>query len=246
MRLSAYIPIVLAAVTLTLGSCSRTEPKPAAEAKPPAETKAPEPPPEVKPPAAEPPKPAAEVKKAEPKAAAKAPVSKTPPETYKVKMDTSKGVVIIEVKREDAPLGAHRFYELVRDGFFDGARFFRVVPNFVVQFGLAADPAKTKKWDTRIKDDPVLKTNKTGAVVFATAGPGTRTTQIFINLRSNPGLDSQGFAPFGQVIEGMDVVSRLTAEYGERPDQGQITAHGNAYLTSQFPNLDYIKKATIQ
>lgn len=166
--------------------------------------------------------------------------------SYKVAFDTTKGSFIVEVHPEWAPIGAARFRELVEDKFFDGAGFFRVVPNFIVQFGLAADPAKTKKWDNRISDDPVIRTNKRGTITFATAGPNTRTSQLFINFKSNQILDDQGFAPFGEVIgAGMEVVDKITAQYGERPDQGAITAQGNAYLKTNFPNLDFIKKATI-
>lgn len=168
------------------------------------------------------------------------------PDVFKVKMETSKGPVVIEVHREWAPIGADRFYELVKDGFFSEARFFRVVPNFIVQFGLAADPKMSKKWDKQIADDPVSRTNRAGSVTFATAGPNTRTTQIFINFASNQSLDNQGFAPFGQVIEGMEAVQKLNAEYGEMPDQQAITMRGNAYLKAKFPNLDYIKTAVIQ
>ncbi|MCC7499000.1 MAG: peptidylprolyl isomerase, partial [Bryobacterales bacterium] len=160
---------------------------------------------------------------------------------FKVKFETSRGNFIVEVHPDWAPLGAARFKQLVQDKYFDGARFFRVLPGFVVQFGLAADPAKTRKWDKPFKDDPVLRTNRIGSIVFATAGPETRTTQLFINLASNQRLDDQGFAPFGQVIEGMDVVQKIYPGYGERPDQGDITAHGNAYLNKEFPKLDYIR-----
>lgn len=166
--------------------------------------------------------------------------------SYKVAFDTTKGSFIVEVHPEWAPIGAARFRELVEDKFFDGAGFFRVVPNFIVQFGLAADPAKTKKWDNRISDDPVIRTNKRGTLTFATAGPNTRTSQLFINFKSNQILDDQGFAPFGEVMgAGMEVVDKITAQYGEQPDQGAITAKGNAYLKASFPNLDFIKKATI-
>jgi cyclophilin family peptidyl-prolyl cis-trans isomerase len=164
--------------------------------------------------------------------------------TYKVRFTTSKGPFIVEVHRDWAPIGAARFEELIKDKYYDGARFFRIVPNFVVQFGLAASPAMTKKWDKAIKDDPVAQTNRVGALAFATNGRNTRTTQVFISLRSNQVLDSQDFAPFAQVIEGMDVVTRLNSQYGEGPDQEAITKRGNAYL-SAFPKLDYIQKATI-
>jgi peptidyl-prolyl cis-trans isomerase A (cyclophilin A) len=167
------------------------------------------------------------------------------PDMYRVRLDTTKGPVVIEVHREWAPLGAERFHDLVEDKYFDGARFFRIVPNFIVQFGLAADPKMTRKWDNAIGDDPVLRTNAVGTVTFATAGPNTRTAQIFINLKSNQMLDSQGFAPFGRVVDGMAAVEKLYAGYGENPDQGLITRNGNSYLASAFPNLDYIRKATV-
>lgn len=165
--------------------------------------------------------------------------------TYTVKMVTSKGPITITVHRDWAPLGAQRFYDLVKAGYYDGARFFRVVPNFVVQFGLAANPAVTKKWDKNIKDDAVTHTNKRGSLCFATMGPETRTTQVFINLKSNQSLDSQGFAPFAEVTDGMDVVDKLYSGYGEAPDQEAITKRGNAYLQGKFPKLDYIQKGTI-
>ena len=162
-----------------------------------------------------------------------------------VKFETSKGDFVMEVRPDWAPIGTKRFLDLVKDKFFDGARFFRIVPNFVIQFGLAASPAQSRKWDKMLDDDPVLRTNSTGTVSFATAGPNTRTTQVFINMRSNQMLDDQGFAPFAKVTEGMEVVEKLYAGYGERPDQDLIKRRGNAYLTAEFPNLDYIKKATI-
>jgi len=171
----------------------------------------------------------------------------TAPDIFKVNLDTSKGPVVIEVHRDWAPLGADHFYALVKSGFYDGARFFRVVPGFVVQFGLAADPAVTAKWKSmNLADDPVKQSNTTGMVTYATAGPNTRTTQVFINLADNQRLDSQGFAPFGRVISGMDIVQSFYAGYGEKPEQQLIEAQGNAYLQMQFPQLDYIKKATIQ
>jgi peptidyl-prolyl cis-trans isomerase A (cyclophilin A) len=169
------------------------------------------------------------------------------PANFKVRFDTSKGPFVVEVHRDWAPIGVDRFYQLVKSGYFDGARFFRVVPNFVVQFGLAADPAITKKWDKPIADDPVVQSNRLGSIVYATAGPNTRTTQLFINLRSNQSLDSQGFAPFGMVVgDGMTVVQQIYSGYGEKPDQDAITNRGNAYLNANFPKLDYIKKATIE
>jgi peptidyl-prolyl cis-trans isomerase A (cyclophilin A) len=175
------------------------------------------------------------------------------PATYKVKFDTSKGVFVVEVNRAWAPNGADRFYNLVKNGFYDNARFFRVVSGFMVQFGINADPKLSSVWRTAsIKDDPVTQSNKRGFITFATAGPDTRTTQTFINFADNAGLDRQGFAPFGQVISGMNVVDSLHAEYGEGaprgrgPDQGRVQQEGNAYLMRDFGKLDYIKKATIE
>ncbi len=174
------------------------------------------------------------------------------PETYKAEFDTSKGKFVIEVHRAWAPNGADRFYNLVKNGFFNDVRFFRVISNFMVQFGLPGDPTIGTAWrNARIPDDPVKESNKRGYVTFATAGPNTRTTQIFINFRDNAGLDSQGFAPFGQVTSGMDVVDKLYSGYGEGapggagPSQGTIQAQGNAYLIKDFPKLDYVKTATI-
>jgi peptidyl-prolyl cis-trans isomerase A (cyclophilin A) len=175
------------------------------------------------------------------------------PESYKVKLQTSKGDVVIEVTRAWAPNGADRFYNLVKNGFFDGCRFFRVISDFMVQFGINGDPAVNQVWrEARIPDDPVQESNKRGYVTFATAGPNTRTTQIFINFNDrNAGLDAQGFAPFGKVVEGMEVVDKLFSGYGEGapqgqgPEQGRAQNEGNAYLTKDFPNLDYIKTATV-
>src|SRR3989475_1029675 len=168
------------------------------------------------------------------------------PEKFKAKFDTSKGAFVVEVHRAWAPLGADRFYNLVKNGFFDNTRFFRVVPNFMVQFGLNGDPTVQSVWRAaNLKDDPGKESNKKGYVTFATAGPNTRTTQVFINFKDNGFLDSQGFAPFGQVVSGMDVVEKITSQYGESPNQGRIQAEGNAYLTKEFPKLDFIKKATI-
>lgn len=129
--------------------------------------------------------------------------------------------------------------------YYNDARFFRVIPNFVAQFGLAASPAMTKKWDKSLDDDPVGHTNSVGTVTFATAGRNSRTTQVFINLRSNQTLDDKGFAAFGKVTEGMDVVEKLYSKYGDAPDQDAITQRGNSYLKSAFPLLDYIRTATI-
>lgn len=167
------------------------------------------------------------------------------PGVYKVRLDTSKGPVVIEVHREWAPRGADRFWELVKEGFYTEARFFRIVKNYVAQFGLAANPAMTKKWEEKLlDDDPVVRTNRVGAVSFASQGPNTRTTQVFINLRSNMTLDDR-FAPFGQVVEGMENIEKLYSKHGEAPNQEQIRKRGNAYLKQNFPALDYIRKAEI-
>ena len=179
----------------------------------------------------------------------------TGPEKYRVLFSTSKGDFTVEVTRDWAPRGADRFLELVKSGFYNDARFFRVIRSprpFMAQFGIAGDPAVTAKWtDANLQDDPVKQQNTRGRITFATAGPNTRTTQLFINYADNSRLDSQGFTPFGEVISGMEVVDQLYADYGEGapggngPDQGRIEKEGNAYLTKDFPNLDYIKTATI-
>ncbi len=175
------------------------------------------------------------------------------PATYKAKFDTSKGAFVIEVHRDWAPNGADRFYNLVKNGFYDNARFFRVISGFMVQFGINGDPKLSAVWrEARIKDDPVRQSNKRGLITFATAGPNTRTTQVFINFGDNTGLDRQGFAPFGQVVSGMNVVDGLFSGYGEGapsgqgPEQGRVQQEGNAYLIKEFGKLDYIKKATIE
>src|SRR5207244_3523664 len=168
------------------------------------------------------------------------------PAMYKVKFDTSAGVFVVQVHRDWAPLGADRFYNLVKNGFFDDVRFFRVLDNFMAQFGINGDPAVMAAWrGANLRDDPVKESNKRGYITFATGGPNTRTTQVFINFKDNTSLDSQGFSPFGQVVEGMDVVDKLYSGYGEGaprgqgPDQGRTQMEGNAYLSKSFPKLDY-------
>lgn len=169
------------------------------------------------------------------------------PENFKVKMETSKGDIIVDVTRAWAPRGVDRFYNLVKNGYYDECRFFRVVDNFVVQFGMNGDPAVYAMWrEARIPDDPVIRSNGRGRLTFAkTYEPNSRTTQVFINLKDNRSLDDQGFAPFGEIVEGMEVIEQLYSGYGELPDQSMITNQGNQYLTGKFPKLDYIKKATI-
>ncbi len=168
------------------------------------------------------------------------------PEQFRVRFETSCGDFVVEVQRKWAPKGADRFHELVQAGFYDECRFFRVVPGFVVQWGMNGDPATYAKWkDKEIADDPVTQSNKKGMLTFASRGPDTRTCQLFINLADNARLDDLGFAPFAKVIEGMPVVEKITSQYGERPQQGLIQEQGNDYLKKSFPKMDYIKKATI-
>jgi cyclophilin family peptidyl-prolyl cis-trans isomerase len=173
-------------------------------------------------------------------------LKETAPDSFNVKFQTTAGDFVVQVTRSWAPLGADRFYNLVTHGFYDEAAFFRVIPGFVVQFGLSADPAVNNVWrKSNFKDDPVTQSNKPGYITFATAGPNTRTTQLFINTGNNAQLDRMGFAPFGQVTSGMDVVKKIHSGYGESPDQGSITALGKAYLDKNFPKLDRITSATI-
>jgi peptidyl-prolyl cis-trans isomerase A (cyclophilin A) len=175
------------------------------------------------------------------------------PATYKARFETSKGAFVLEVHRDWAPNGADRFYNLVKNGFYDGTRFFRVIEGFMVQFGINGDPSVSAQWrEARIADDPVRQSNRRGYITYAMAGPNTRTSQVFINFNDNSNLDSQGFSPFGRVTSGMNVVDRLYNGYGEGaprgsgPDQGRVQMEGNAYLAKGFPRLDFTKKATIE
>lgn len=175
------------------------------------------------------------------------------PDNYKVKFTTTKGDFVVEVARADAPMGADRFYNLVKIGFFNDVAFFRNIKGFMVQFGLNGSPAVNKVWrGAQIDDDPVKGSNKRGMVTFAKQNrPNTRTTQVFINFKNNGNLDGMGFAPFGKVVEGMDIVDSLYNGYGEGapggrgPSQGRIQSEGNTYLKKDFPELDYVKTATI-
>jgi peptidyl-prolyl cis-trans isomerase A (cyclophilin A) len=174
------------------------------------------------------------------------------PERFKARFTTSKGAFTITVVRAWAPLGADRFYNLVRGRFFEEARFFRVLSGFMCQFGIPADPAESALWkDATIPDDPASESNTRGRVSYAISGPATRTTQLFINYANNRKLDRQGFAPFGEVTEGMDVVDKLYDGYGEGapsgsgPSQKRMERQGNPYLQADFPKLDYIQKAEI-
>ena len=179
-------------------------------------------------------------------------VNEKAPDTFKAKFETNEGTFVIEVTRAWAPLGADRFYNLVRNGYFTDVRFFRAIKGFMVQFGIHGDPKVSAVWrDARIKDDPVTQSNSRGMVTFAMGGKDTRTTQLFINLVDNANLDKMGFPPFGKVVEGMDVVDKLHTGYGEGaprgtgPDQTRVQMEGNAYLAKSFPELDYITKASI-
>ena len=175
------------------------------------------------------------------------------PDTFKAVFNTTKGSFTIEVTRSLAPNGADRFYNLAKSGYFKNTAFFRVVPGFMVQFGIHGDPNVSAKWrDANIPDDTVKGSNTRGTITFATAGPNTRTTQLFINFGNNAPLDGQGFAPFGKVTDnGMSVVDKINGEYGDGPpsgagpDQGRIQMEGNAYLKKEFPHLDYIKSVTV-
>jgi len=181
-------------------------------------------------------------------------INRQAPERFRVQLETSKGWVMLEAHREWAPLGADRFYNLVRLGYYDEARFFRVISGKWAQFGIHGDPRVSALWRGRtIPDDPRRESNQRGRVAFAFAVPNGRTTQVFINLRDNSEtLDAQGFAPFGEVIEGMDVVDALNAEYGETAGGGirggkqePLFAGGNRYLAGEFPRLDFIRRARV-
>jgi len=175
------------------------------------------------------------------------------PDVFRVKFETSKGDFVVQVNKEWAPLGTDRFFELVQSGFFTNARFFRAVQGFMVQFGINGDPKQSALWQVAtIPDDPVKQSNLKGRITFAKRqGPSTRTTQMFINLADNVRLDQTGFAPFGEVVSGMEVVESLYTGYGDGhprgngPVQDLIQTQGNAYLEKDFPRLDYIKKASI-
>ena len=171
------------------------------------------------------------------------------PDSFLVALVTSRGPIVVIAHRGWAPRGVDRFYSLVRAGFFDDARFFRVVKGFVAQFGLPADPKVGQAWSTQaMPDDSVRHSNRHGALSFASAGPNTRTTQLFISLADNVRLDTYGgvgFPPIGEVVEGLAQIDSLNAEYGEAPSQDSIRLQGNAYLARVFPKLDYIKSARI-
>ena len=183
----------------------------------------------------------------------KAAISAPAPDSFRVAVETSKGNFTIMARRDWAPKGVDRFYHLVRLGFFDEVRFFRVLPGFMAQFGMHGDPKVNTAWEAlRLEDDPVKAENKRGMVTFAkTMEPNSRSTQLFINTVDNLNLDGDGFAPIGEVIDGIAVVDSLYADYGEGPpygagpDQGRMASQGNAYLAQSFPKLDFIRRARL-
>lgn len=175
------------------------------------------------------------------------------PASFKAVFKTTKGDFTVEVNRDWSPLGADRFYNLVKNGYFDDVAFFRVIGGFMAQFGIHGDPKVSAAWrGARIQDDPVKQSNERGYISYAMAGPNTRTTQLFINFGDNSQLDSMGFSPFGKVVSGMEVVDSLYSGYGEGapsgrgPDQGRVQMQGNAYLKADFPKMDYIKSVSLQ
>lgn len=171
------------------------------------------------------------------------------PEKFRAKFETSKGDFVIEVTRKWSPNGADRFYNLIKVGFYDNVKFFRTVKGFMVQFGIHGDPEVSEQWrNARIPDDMVVKSNQRGMISYAKPGaPDSRTTQVFINYANNSNLDGMGFSPFGEVVEGMDVIDSLEGKYRESPSkrQGDIQMKGNAFLEDNFPDLDYIKRAVL-
>lgn len=173
-------------------------------------------------------------------------VNKPAPAEFKVKLETSKGDLVLKVVREWAPKGADRFYNLLKNGYYDDTRFYRVVLKFVAQWGYHGDPKISQKWrEARIDDDPVKRKNVRGTVAFAKGEPNSRTTQVFINLKDNDALDKQGFAPFAEVAEGMEVADKLHSGWGNTPQQKKILEQGNAYLDKEYKELDRIKTAKI-
>lgn len=212
----------LAALALLIAACDRSAPPPADTATPAPPTPAP----------------------------AATPAADAAPATFRVRLETSKGPVVIQANRDWSPNGVDRFYQLVNDGYYDDVRFFRVVPPFVVQFGMHGDPTRNARWaNNGLIDEPVKQPNRRGTVTFAKSSmPNSRTTQLFINMQDNSGmLDPQGFAPFGEVVEGMSVLDRLYSGYADEPTgrQGEIAAEGNAFLNRTYPKLDFIKTAKV-
>lgn len=179
-------------------------------------------------------------------------LDETAPDRYRVRFETTAGDFVVEVHRDWAPRGADRFYNLVKNGYYDGNRVYRVVEGFMVQWGIHGEPLVDYQWrDEFLMDDPVVRSNERGTMTFAKARPNSRTVEVFINYEDNPELDDQRFAPFGRVVEGMDVVDDFHAGYGDGPPRGegpyaaQAQAQGDAYFDAEFPELDRIIRATL-
>ena len=179
-------------------------------------------------------------------------LTETAPDVFQARFETSKGDFVIEVHRDWSPLGADRFYNLVANGYYDNVRFFRVIAGFMAQFGMHGEPEVSAAWrEQQITDDPVMQSNTRGFVSYAMGGANTRTTQIFINFGDNSRLDPMGFSPFGQVVEGMEIVDQIYSGYGDTQPRGRgpspasIHTRGNEYLDAEFPNLDFVTRATI-
>lgn len=248
MKTGFAVVVVLVAMTVT--ACRRAEPPVPSPTPVPVATPTPAPAPTATPTAA-----AASAPPSAPAGAALRDPSRATekaPDRFRVRFETTKGPFVVEVTRAWAPRGADRFYNLVKAGYYDDVAFFRVIAGFMVQFGIHGDPRVSAAWrEARIQDDPVTQSNTRGMITYATAGPGTRTTQLFVNYKDNAFLDSQGFAPFGRVVEGMAVVDSLYAGYGEGapsgmgPHQGRAQTEGNAYLRGSFPKLDFVKTARL-
>ena len=176
-------------------------------------------------------------------------IAQPKPESPRIRFETSAGSFTMITYPLEAPITVAHIVELVKAGFYDDVRFFRVLDGFMAQFGMSGTPSVQVIWgNQRLSDDPVKQSNKRGYITFANAGPNSRSTQVFINFADNTGLDTQNFAPFGQITEGMDVVDKLYSGYGRTnvPNQGRITTEGNVYLNKEYPKLDYVKKATIE
>lgn len=202
-------------------------------------------------PAAAAPKPAAPAAPASNRLLSPATLTAKAPEMFKVKFDTTKGPVVLVLHRDWSPKGVDRFYNMTRNGFFTGVRFFRVMPNFMAQFGINGNPAVNDAWEkARLADDPPNgKSNVRGILTYGTTGqPNSRGTQLFINYKDNSYLDKQGFVPIGEVVEGMEVVDMLYSDYGAAPqnEQGTLVSQGNKFMQTKYPKLDYIKAATVE
>ena len=179
-------------------------------------------------------------------------VNLTAPAEFRVKLETTKGDIVLKITRDWGPKGADRFYSLVKNGFYDECRFYRVLPKYIAQFGIHGDPAISGKWhEATLDDDPVKQKNTRGRLTFAKGGPNSRTTNLFLNLKDSTSLDSQGFAPIGEVVEGMEIADQLHSGYGDGapkgrgPSQKRIYEEGNAFLKKDFKDLDFIKSAKI-